>query len=285
MVATVEQRNAFIDQMIEFAAPVAVANDLPAAALVACGGIESGYGTSKIYDKHTHCPFNLQKPKSYDKWVHCDVVWLTTLSKMDASGHQSNEVRAPFCKAVGDSEQTWLADAARIWCEWILGWPDPVNNAAMKALRQKPLEFAKNLHRVGFGDRKVANLTAKTYEDVFREQRLIERCAGAKPKAASMPVPVWLPGWWVVTWRGQTYYYHFDKLLGAAWTPFPPINALFAVVGARDLGRVTVTSPSEVSVVWNGTGAVEKFVVQPGTPQAMAGTWRGVEPLKAQRWG
>jgi hypothetical protein len=180
--------------------------------------------------------------------------------------------------------QTWLADAARIWCEWVLGWPQPGTNQAMRALRGKPLEFAKNLHRVGFGSPKVADLTAKTYEDVFKEQRLIERCANAKGKSAPIPAPTWLPGWWRVTWRGETFYYHFDNRHGVSWTQLPPIHPAFPMLMPRDTGKVTVASTTALSVAWNISGAVEKFVLTPGaSPRAMAGTWRGVEAVKAQR--
>jgi hypothetical protein len=280
MTATVEQRNAFINEMIDFAAPVAVAQNLPAAALVACGAIESGYGISTIYGK-THCPFNLQKPDHY-KWVHCSVVWLTTLSKMDASGKQSGVVRAPFCKADGATAQEWLADAARIWCEWVLGWPQDGNRNVMLSLRTKPLEFAKSLHRLGFGDPKVATLTAQTYENVFKEQRLIERCA--KAGRPSMPVPQWLPGWWRVTWRGQIYYYHFDKLYRVVWTSIPPLNLSFFPVGTRDQGTVSISAGSDLEIVWGSTGSVEKFTSQSvAASQTMDGTWNGSERLQAQR--
>ena len=287
MAATPEQRATFINAMINFAAPVAREKKLPAAALVACGAIESGYGVTRssnggqtIYDR-THCPFNLQKPDHY-KWVHCKVVWLPTLSKMDASGKQSGAVKAPFCTAEGSTEQVWLADAARIWCEWVLGWPQIGVRNEMLALRNQPLEFARKLHRFGFGDPKVAKLTAQTYENVFREQRLIERCA--TEVAPTLLVPSWLPGWWRVNRRGQDFYYRFDAQYGVAWTQIAPLHPSFTPIGARDFGRVRINSNNDLSVTWNSSGSVENFTLnQAGALPTMVGRWNGSEQVSAER--
>lgn len=281
MAATPEQRDAFIEAMITHAAPVARDQDLPAAALVACGAIESGYGTSAIYRK-THCPYNLQKPAHYT-WVHCRVTWLPTLSKMDEHGQQSGQVRAPFCTAEGETEEARLADAARIWCEWVLGWPQPGTRSEMLGLRKQALAFAKKLHRLGFGDPKVASLTAQTYENVFRDQNLIERCDAAL--ALDRLLPRWLIGWWRVTWRGQTFFYAFDSRGGVAWTPMAPLQATApAVVGLRDSGRVSLGPGGDLRIVWSATGTVESFTAQAvAGPPRMSGRWNGLEEIQAEK--
>ncbi|SRR5215204_240748 len=104
-----------------------------------------------------------------------------------------------------------------------------------------------------------------------------------QPKASTAPVPDWLPGWWVVSWRHETYYYFFDRSFGVSWTLVQPSSASQPPAGARDKGQVTIEPFNVVSIVWAATGSVEKFVKTPTTNEQMGGTWNGKEALSAVR--
>jgi hypothetical protein len=66
----------------------------PVEAMVACGCLESGWGTSPIY-LATNCPFNLQRPANWE-WPHCDVY--TSGTAGDRAGKQ--KYITTFCKAI-----------------------------------------------------------------------------------------------------------------------------------------------------------------------------------------
>lgn len=134
----------FIETMAKEGCLWAYINDLPLPAMVACACGESGFGTSHIYIV-TGCPFNLQKPKDW-KYPECKIIPLQTINKQG-----EKPKLAPFCRA--DS----LGDAARLWCEWILHWPNGRNRTLLLAYIGSPKEFARNLHLVGFAEGKRAN--------------------------------------------------------------------------------------------------------------------------------
>jgi hypothetical protein len=104
----------------------------------------------------------------------------------------------------------------------------------------------------------------------------------SEQKTSTVPVPEWLPGWWVVSWRHETYYYYFDRNLGVSWTLVQPSSASQPPAGARDKGRVTIEPFNGINIVWAATGSVEKFV-QNTTNEQMEGTWNGKEALSAVR--
>lgn len=164
----------FIDTMIYACAEVASTNNLPLAAMIACAVVESAYGTSSIYWK-TGCPFNLQRPSWYT-WVHCQTVSIKTCVKTDASGKCIGWATAPFCYAEGNDEETWLADAGRLWCEWVLGWPQPATRKAVLAMRDKPADFARSLPRLGFGEATKRIQNGQRFEAALRQHALVERC-------------------------------------------------------------------------------------------------------------
>lgn len=265
---------------------MAKANDLPPAAMVACAIGESG-GSSAIY-KTTHCPFNLQKPAHFT-WVHCNTVLIRTHTKTDSSGRSGQPMYAPFCTARGVTEAEWLADATRIWCEWVLGWPNPGARAQLLAVRGMPEAFARNLPLVGFGegDKRVQN--GDTFARILRENNLVERCANIVPKRearVSLPIPGWLPGWWIVTWRAQKFFYHFDKQQQVTWTQVPPISATMPPLIASDTGKFIIGGGSAISITWGATGSEESLAPtsKAAKPDALAGMWRGSEPLTAVRF-
>ena len=106
--------------------------------MIACACAESAFGTSPHY-KATGCPFNLQKPPG---WVYpkCSV---TPPRVTIANG---KKVSVNFCMAND------LADAARIWCEWIAHWPNARVPAHLAAIAGDPEQFAVDLYMVGFAD-------------------------------------------------------------------------------------------------------------------------------------
>lgn len=171
---TTSEQYLFIDNLIRNGGPIAKNNNLPVAAMVACAIEESGYGTSSIY-RETGCPFNLQKPSSYT-WVNCRTITKRTCVETDDRGKCKKWVTAPFCKASGNDEGEKLADAARIWCEWILGWSEQSNRERLLLYRHNPVEFARNLPIVGFGEQSKRVENGEKFVNALRRHKLVERC-------------------------------------------------------------------------------------------------------------
>jgi hypothetical protein len=113
-------------------------------AMIACACVEGTFGTSQIY-LQTGCPFNLQKPKEW-KYPQCT----TTTIKTNNFKNEKPKA-ATFCNANS------LEDAGRLWCEWILNWPNKSPRDTLLALRKDPKQFAVNLHLVGFAEMKKEN--------------------------------------------------------------------------------------------------------------------------------
>jgi len=171
---SITEQNRFIDVMIYSCADAARANNLPLAAMIACAVVESGYGTSKIYNA-TGVPFNLQKPSSYSH-VHCDTVTFRTCVKTDAAGKCIGWAYASFCYAAGEHEFAWLRDAARIWCEWVLGWPNVTNRNNVLSWRNRPTDFARYLPFLGFGEFSKRTQNGESFVQALRKHALFERC-------------------------------------------------------------------------------------------------------------
>ncbi len=102
---------------------------------------------------------------------------------------------------------------------------------------------------------------------------------------ATSPMPAWLPGWWVVTWRGQTYYYYFDRNHKVKWTPNAPTNTSQPPTSARDTGSVVIEGVAALIIRWSSTGSVENFGLLPSTTNSleMGGTWNGTERIDAEK--
>jgi hypothetical protein len=94
-------------------------------------------------------------------------------------------------------------------------------------------------------------------------------------------VPDWLAGWWKVMWRGQAYYYYFDRNHHVKWTQLVPKAVSQPPSVVRDTGNVAVDS-NALTVRWGATRTVEKFN-RIGMKNEMRGTWNDVEPLTAAR--
>jgi hypothetical protein len=178
VVITSDKRK-FLDELAKQGAKVARGNDLPVSAMVACGAVESGFGTGFIF-KHSGNPFSLQK------WPHVPFPRASATPFWNETVVQTTPrkvLRAPFVRS------TDFADAVRQWCEWILHWGEadgppgnqdpkvkPAANAPAMASRQQvltfrrdPLKFARNLHKVGFGES-----DAKEYADLLSQASLTD---------------------------------------------------------------------------------------------------------------
>jgi hypothetical protein len=102
-----------------------------------------------------------------------------------------------------------------------------------------------------------------------------------KSAAQTGPAPEWLVGWWKVTWRGQAYYYYFDRNRQVKWTQILPGDTSQPPLAASDTGTSAVEPNNAVTTRWGATGSVEKFSIVFGTGAQMEGTWNGTEPLTA----
>ncbi len=106
------------------------------------------------------------------------------------------------------------------------------------------------------------------------------------PAEVEQPVPYWLPGWWVVTWRGQPFYYHFDGSHKVRWTQFKPVNLALAPAAANDTGSLAIDTAAGLTIRWGATGSVERLALLPSVgAQRLGGTWNGSERLDAVRLG
>jgi len=101
--------------------------------------------------------------------------------------------------------------------------------------------------------------------------------------APTSPFPEWLVGWWKVPWRGQTYYYYFDRDRQAKYTLTMPSNTSQPPLRADDTGSVTLEPNNSVTIRWGATGSVEKFSSVPGSNEQMRGTWNATEQLTADK--
>ncbi len=129
----------FIEEMARAGRQKAKEFGYPLSAMVACACGESGFGTSPIY-RRTGSPFNLQKPPDW-KYPKCETVTRDTVNVPNQAARP-----APFCKAVS------LADAARLWCEWIAHHPSEAARNQLLRLRHDPKAFASSLFLVNFAN-------------------------------------------------------------------------------------------------------------------------------------
>ena len=96
-------------------------------------------------------------------------------------------------------------------------------------------------------------------------------------------VPDWLVGWWKVMWRGQAYYYYFDRNWQAKWTQTVAQSLAQPPLTASDTGSVATDGAGSVTIRWGATGSVETFSGVAGDNSRMSGMWNGKEPLTAEK--
>jgi hypothetical protein len=151
----------FLTEWAELGGPVARRQGFPVSAMLAHAAVESGWGTGNIFRQSLN-PFNLQK------WPHIkyptthQTFWSNTVVRKA----DQKVLKSPFNCA------TSQADAVRQWCEWLThygeadGPPQDGNAAARQVahpgrvaarvalmkLRTNPVEFARRLATVGFGE-------------------------------------------------------------------------------------------------------------------------------------
>jgi len=101
--------------------------------------------------------------------------------------------------------------------------------------------------------------------------------------AATAPNPSWLVGWWKVTWRGQAFYYLFDRGSQVRWTQAPPSHPAMPLNVPRDTGNVATEAPATVTIRWGASGSEEKLALLPTDTATlgMEGTWNDTEKLTA----
>jgi hypothetical protein len=103
----------------------------------------------------------------------------------------------------------------------------------------------------------------------------------------TLPVPNWLLGWWKVTWRGQFYYYYYNRDYQVKWTRFMPRDtSLPPLLAVEDTGNFAIGFPIAVTNRWATTGSVEEFSgpqAKDQQPTTLQGTWNGTEPLTAMK--
>ena len=128
--------------------------NFPVAAMVACGCLESKFGTSELYVS-TNCPFNLQKPPNWQFPV-CPVLLADTYKDRE----KTKKVTVQFCIAMD------LGDAARLFCEWVANHPNIQGRNQLLAFRSSAKEFARRLPLVGFG---VARLGGRSPGEDFAD--------------------------------------------------------------------------------------------------------------------
>jgi len=177
-----EQQDFLMDLIIS-GGPMVGRNNLPPAAMVACGCHESGFGTSDIY-KQTNCPFNLQKPKNWawpkanDGVSPCPTKPIKT--KVSQPGEPPRFSTADFCSTVDSVLGPDLNDAARLWCEWVLHWPNPSVVHILLGLRNDPVGFTRNLPLVGFGggadNPEARRLNGQKFVDTLTTYKIIDLC-------------------------------------------------------------------------------------------------------------
>src|SRR5262245_10102986 len=95
-------------------------------------------------------------------------------------------------------------------------------------------------------------------------------------------VPAWLMGWWEVTWRGEAYFYFFERSGQVRWTDLRHTGATQPPQNARDRGAFAV-SEDNVTIRWGASGSVETFGRRVTSKEQMRGTWNYREPLVAEK--
>jgi hypothetical protein len=97
----------------------------------------------------------------------------------------------------------------------------------------------------------------------------------------TVPLPLWLPGWWKVMWRAQPFYYYFDLNNQVKWTQVLPVSTVQPPAVPRDTGSVAVDTLNSITIRWGATGTIEKLN-KSGNNQ-MQGTWNDMESLSAAK--
>lgn len=92
-----------------------------------------------------------------------------------------------------------------------------------------------------------------------------------------------IPGYWIVSWRGATYYYYFRKGGRVVYSKTKPANFM-AAPSVIDGSGYWFESATGIDISWTSTGSLEEFI-RPTmfTGVAMGGLWNGSEPIVATK--
>ena len=90
-------------------------------------------------------------------------------------------------------------------------------------------------------------------------------------------------GWWEVVWRGQSFYYYFEKTGRVGWTQQKPKSLKQPLPIPQGSGYHFHRLASKMQVVWSQTGSVEEFETLKVAAGTMTGMWNGSEPMTAKR--
>ena len=90
-------------------------------------------------------------------------------------------------------------------------------------------------------------------------------------------------GWWQVVWRGNTYYYFFEKSGNVAYTKHKPANLTHPLVAADGRGY-WFRLPHHVGMCWTETGTFVTLNVHHHRVAAhLEGKGSGNDPLVADK--
>jgi hypothetical protein len=92
--------------------------------------------------------------------------------------------------------------------------------------------------------------------------------------AKTIITPEWLFGWWTVTWRGQTFTYHFYRDGSVIWT-----QNIKQPASSGGMGKFSVDYSGKIVVQWE-SGSVETFTKGASTRE-IRGTWIGKDGSQA----
>jgi hypothetical protein len=66
----------------------------------------------------------------------------------------------------------------------------------------------------------------------------------------SAPVPDWLQTWWLVKWRGDSFYYRFANDRKVAWTKHRPMVESQPAPGDGEQGRFVIDKANNITIHW-----------------------------------
>jgi hypothetical protein len=89
----------------------------------------------------------------------------------------------------------------------------------------------------------------------------------------TIPAPMWLVGWWQVSWRDNTYFYKFNDGNTVSYSK----QGIGGQVSG--VGNFQMHSESSLTVNWPASGTVERFEL--AAPGSMRGRWNNTEQIFA----
>jgi hypothetical protein len=91
----------------------------------------------------------------------------------------------------------------------------------------------------------------------------------------------WLHGWWTMTWRGETEYYHFDNRGRCQWSKAAPTGVLQTPFQNPDGKGYWFAVDGKIVVCWTKTGSVETY--ERAGPDKLNGRYNDTDPIAGSR--